>query len=297
MFRRKVNKTEKLPASPKRIFISYRRSDSAGYAGRIYDYLKNYFGDERIFFDVDTIKPGTNFEQRINAELDNSDAVLILIGNHWLDSKDKDGNRRLDNPHDYVRFEVETALGKNITVIPILLQGVQMPSANILPETLFDLSRRNAIRLNDDHWNSDCNLLSGSLKNALKVSRSLKEQKIRRYSLIVFALSVLPTLTAIILVQTFSPLDPFEGEVPFPFYFSIGLVIKLLLIGSSISNVALVTYLLGNLKKELDRLSWIIISIAILGSILIAYGEPFTLWVPLMMVLVAGLLFFVEPDE
>ena len=183
MFRKK---TKSLPVPQKRIFISYRRSDAAGHAGRLYDYLKNYFGSERIFFDVDTIQPGANFEQRINNELDNSEAILVLIGNQWLDSKDKDGNRRLDNPHDYVRFEVEAALGKNITVIPLLLHGTQMPSAIVLPDTLHDLSRRNAIRLNDDHWNSDCNLLAGILKKTLDVSKSLKELKIRRYRLIVF---------------------------------------------------------------------------------------------------------------
>src|SRR5215207_9010868 len=184
--------------SQKRIFISYRRSDSAGHAGRLYDYLKNYFGDERIFFDVNTIRPGVNFEQKINDELENSEAALVLIGNQWLESKDTEGNRRLDNPHDYVLFEVETALGKNIAVIPILLQGVQMPSGNVLPDSLYDLSRRNAIRLNDDHWSSDCNLLAGTLKNALNVPRSLKERKIRRYRFIVFALSALATVMALL---------------------------------------------------------------------------------------------------
>ena len=223
--------------------------------------------------------------------MDNSEAVLVLIGNQWLDSKDKEGNRRLDNPHDYVRFEVETALGKNITVIPILLQGTNMPSASVLPDTLYDLSRRNAIRLNDDHWSSDCNLLAGILKTTLNVSRSVKQQKIRRYSLIVFALSVLPTLMAI-LVQFF----PREGPALFAFYFSIGFVIRLLLMGSAISNVALVTYLLGNLKKELDRLSWVIISIAILGAIVINF-DSWTIWAAVMMVCVAGLLNLVEPDE
>ena len=279
--------------SQKRIFISYRRSDSAGHAGRLYDYLKNYFGDERIFFDVDTIKPGTNFEQKLNDELNNSEAVLVLIGNQWFDSKDKGGNRRLDNPHDYVRFEVETAIGKNIIVIPILLQGTQMPSANVLPETLYDLSRRNAIRLNDDHWTSDCNFLAGILKNALNISRSLKERKIRRYRLIVFVLSALVTLLAI-LSQIYSD-DYWHRGFVFGGLISLG--IKILLIGSGISNVALVTYLLGNLKEELDRLSWVIISIAILGGVVIAWGGTFTLWAAVMMILVAGLLNFVQPDE
>ena len=80
-----------------RIFISYRRSDTAGHAGRLYDYLKNYFGAERVFFDVDTIEAGTDFEKKINAELDHSQVVLVLIGKAWLNSKDAAGNRRLDD--------------------------------------------------------------------------------------------------------------------------------------------------------------------------------------------------------
>lgn len=268
----------------KRIFISYRRSDASGHAGRLYDYLKNYFGGERIFFDVDTIQPGTNFEQKINSELDDSDVMLVMVGNQWLESKDQEGHRRLDQPHDYVRVEVETALKKNISVIPILLQGTHMPSPNALPDTLQDLSRRNAIRLNDDHWVSDCSLLAGILKNTLHVSRSLKEKKIRRYRLIVFALSAIVTLLTVSFYSfQFSDLV----------FRVLGLVLGLTVVG----NVALVTYLLGNIKKELDRLSWVIIGIAILGAIIVAWASDFSIWVSVMMILVAGLLNFVEPDE
>ena len=272
--------------TPKRIFISYRRSDSAGHAGRLYDYLKNYFGGERIFFDVDTIQPGTNFEQKINSELGDSEVMLVLIGNQWLESKDPEGQRRLDQPLDYVRVEVESALKKNISVIPILLQGTHMPSPNVLPEPLQDLSRRNAIRLNDDHWVSDCSLLAGILKNTLHVSRSLKERKIRRYRLIVFALTALVTLM-IVLFQIYS----MDSS-------SILYNLLILLLGLAvIGNVALVTYLLGNIKKELDRLSWAIIIIAIIGALAVAWGSPFSTWAPVMMILEAGLLNFVEPDE
>lgn len=274
--------------TPKRIFISYRRSDSSGHAGRLYDYLKNYFGGERIFFDVDTIQPGTNFEQKINIELDDSEAMLVLIGNQWLESKDREGNRRLDHPHDYVRFEVETALNKNISVIPILLQGTHMPSPNVLPDTLQDLSRRNAIRLNDDHWNSDCKLLAGILKNTLHVSRSLNERKIRRYRLVVFALSALVTLLTV-----FFQIHSFE----YPGGDALHFVLSLLLGLSVVGNVALVTYLLGSIKNELDRLSWAIISIAIVGAMAVGWGSPYSTWAPVMMILVAGLLNFVEPDE
>lgn len=272
--------------APKRIFISYRRSDSSGHAGRLYDYLKNYFGGERIFFDVDTIKPGTNFEQRISNELDHSEAVLVLIGNQWLDSKDQQGNRRLDHLHDYVRFEVETALNKNIPVIPVLVQGTHMPSPDVLPEPLKDLSGRNAIRLNDDHWSSDCSLLAGILKNSLHVSRSLKERKIRRYRLTVFVLSALVTLLTVVFQM-------YSSDSSDPLYLALSLIFGLAVVG----NVALVTYLLGNIKTELDRLSWAIISIAILGAVAVAWVGQSSVWIPVTMFLVAGLLNFVEPDE
>jgi hypothetical protein len=284
MSRFKDAKKENQPVSQRRIFISYRRSDSAGYAGRLYDYLKSYFGDERIFFDVDTILPGANFEQKITAELDHSDAVLVMIGNQWLEARDPQGNRRLDEPHDYVRYEIETAIGKNIEIIPILVQATPMPSASMLPASISDLSVRNAVRLNDDHWSSDCRFLAGILKNTLDVSRSLKEQKIRRYRMVVFALFVLVALLAV-LNYTLS-LPDLATQV-------LTTTLTLLVI----INVVLVTYLLSTIKRELDGLSWIIIGIAIMACLMIARGGYWTLGAAFMMVLEAGLLNFVQADE
>jgi hypothetical protein len=284
MSRSKDPKAGNSPASQRRIFISYRRSDSAGYAGRLYDYLKNYFGGERIFFDVDTIRPGVNFEQKIATELDHSDAMLVMIGNQWLDARDSQGTRRLDDTHDYVRYEIETALGKNIEIIPILVQGTPMPSSGVLPGSISDLSMRNAVRLNDDHWSSDCRFLAEILKNTLDVSRSLKEQKIRRYRMVVFALFALVALLAV-LNESLS-LGDLGGQV-----------LETFLALFVIVNVVLVTYLLASIKKELDRLSWIIIGIAILASLMISQGGYWTLGAAFMMVLEAGLLNFVQADE
>jgi len=199
--------------SQKRIFISYRRSDSGGHAGRLHDYLKSYFGDERLFFDVDTIEAGVNFADKINSELDNSDAVLVLIGTQWLNVRGAGGERRLDDPQDYVRLEIQTALGKDISVIPILLQGAQMPSGDELPESLRDLAMRNAVRLNDDHWHSDCGLLAGVLKKALNVTRSLKEAETRRFHIIVIALSALAALFSVIDISFFRDTPAALGDV------------------------------------------------------------------------------------
>jgi hypothetical protein len=231
----------------KRIFISYRRSDSAGHAGRLYDYLKDYFGEERIFFDVDTIDPGVDFEQKIKSELENSGVLLVLIGDHWLEVKDRLGNRRLDNPRDYIRLEVETALTKNITVIPVLLQGVSIPSGSDLPENLYDLSRRNAIKLSNEYWYSDLSVLTAILKNVLRIPRSLKEQRIKRYRQIVFALSLLAAVLSITnnFILRDSPTLLRD-------------VVKMLYLVVLSGNTVFITYLLVNMKRELDRLGGII---------------------------------------
>jgi hypothetical protein len=179
-------------------------------------------------------------------------------------------------------------LNKNVPVIPILLQGIHMPPPSVLPDSLQDLSRRNAIQLNDDHWFSDCKLLAGILKNTLHVSRSLNEGKIRRYRLIVFALSALVTLLTVLL-----QISSFEFTFGGLLYAVLSLLLGLAVVG----NVALVTYLLGSIKKELDRLSWAIIIIAVVGALAVGWGSPYSNWAPVLMILVAGLLNFVEPDE
>src|SRR5687768_4891822 len=270
----------------KRIFISYRRSDSAGHAGRLYDYLKEYFGEDRIFFDVDTIKPGADFEQKIKAELDNSSVVLVLIGNQWLGIKDTNGNKRLDDPHDYVRLEVETALNKDFTVIPVLLQGVSMPSGNELPEKVYDLSRRNAIKLSDEHWNSDLRLLTAILKNELGIPGSLKEQRIKRYRQVVFALSLLGVILSIAnnFILTDSPTILRDA-------------VKFIYLVVLAGNTVFVTSLLVNMKRELDRLGGIIISMTVITLLFAAWGRPLASLTPIPLLIVAWLVNFIETDE
>jgi uncharacterized MnhB-related membrane protein len=129
-------------------------------------------------------------------------------------------------------------------------------------------------------------LLAGILKNALNVSRSLKERKIRRYSSIVFILSAVVSLLAVLRAQFFTSVDSLLSLLVSNLFVILGAV-----------NVALVTYLLGNIKKELDRLSWTIISMAIIGMYIIAFGGFLTVWAAVIMIFVAGLLNFVEPDE
>ncbi len=130
-----------------RIFISYGREDSAGEAGRIYDYVERKFGREAIFKDVDALAPGDNFRDRINEAVGQCEILLAIIGRHWLQVQDTVGRRRLDNPADWVRLEIETALHRDVRVIPILLDGVGMPAMQDLPESLQPLCYRNAARI------------------------------------------------------------------------------------------------------------------------------------------------------
>ena len=142
-----------------RIVISYRREDSAPYAGRLYDRLAADIGDDHVFIDIDTIPPGADFVDVIEAALGQADVLLAIIGERWLDATDDQGRRRLDNPMDFVRLEVGTALERNIRVIPVLVGGSEMPGVEQLPEELATLSRRNAFELSDTRFHSDVDQL------------------------------------------------------------------------------------------------------------------------------------------
>lgn len=128
-----------------RIFISYRREDEQGFAVRLYERLSEALGRENIFFDVDSIPPGFDFVEYIESQIQLSDIVLVVMGRNWLNAMDDNGQRRLDNPEDFVRVEIEAALHKKKHVIPILVQGAKMPPSTELPASLRPLARRNAV--------------------------------------------------------------------------------------------------------------------------------------------------------
>jgi TIR domain len=133
---------------PGRIFISYRRQETAWPARELYDVLVKHFAAEQVFKDVDNIDPGDDFVERVAAAVGSCDVLLVLIGPQWLTISDENGHRRLDNPEDYVRLEIETALTRKIRVIPILVDEARIPRANELPATLAPLVRRNAVEIN-----------------------------------------------------------------------------------------------------------------------------------------------------
>src|SRR5258708_5794808 len=118
-----------------KVFISYRREDSADVSGRIYDRLCRPYGAENMFKDVDTIPLGVDFRKLITDSVSRCEVLLAVIGKQWLTVTSPAGKRRLDDPGDFVRMEIEAALQRDIPIIPVLVQGTAMPGADILPPT------------------------------------------------------------------------------------------------------------------------------------------------------------------
>ncbi len=141
-----------------RIFISYRRSDSISESGRIHDHLEREFGGRNVFKDVDDIQPGYDFRKVLDEEVSQCDVFLAIIGQRWVSAEDNEGNPRLQNPDDFVRIEVESGLtrGDDVLVIPVLINNATMPNISDLPESLHDLTYRNAVIIrNDPDFNRD----------------------------------------------------------------------------------------------------------------------------------------------
>ena len=144
---------------PPSIFISYRRDDAAGDAGRLADHLHKRFGPDRVFVDVDTIEPGTDFVAALRGSLEKTAALLVVIGPRWVSLRAADGGRRLDDPNDFVRLEVETALGRGIPVVPILVQGAVLPRADEVPASLAPLITRQVVVLDHAEFHADADRL------------------------------------------------------------------------------------------------------------------------------------------
>lgn len=149
-----------------RIFISYRRYDTPNYAGRVFDTLnsRRRFRD-RVFRDIYARRLG-NFVRNFQEDIGKSHVLIALIGEHWL--VDAEGRRRLDDPCDYVRMELEAAQAHGVAVIPVLMEGAEMPPAAELPESLKELSLQNALPLTDDRWDYDMQRLAELLKEEMR---------------------------------------------------------------------------------------------------------------------------------
>lgn len=146
------------------IFISYRREDSQGEAGRLSDSLAKIFGDSKVFLDVEGIRAGQDFRQAIESQVASCSVLLALIGPHWLDSTDAKGLRRLDDPHDFVHLEISSALKRGIPVVPVLIRQAQMVTSEQLPPDLTALAFRQAAELRYNRWDADVAALATSLR-------------------------------------------------------------------------------------------------------------------------------------
>jgi hypothetical protein len=155
-----------------KIFINYRRDDSAPHALNVAQYLENTFGKRNIFIDIDRLRAGLKFRTVLEDKLGQCKVMLAIIGPNWIDARDgKTGSRRIDNPEDWVRVEIERALARNIPVIPILLDGARMPKASQLPKDLKELSKRGGIHISDASFYEDMVKLMRGLEGALGVRR------------------------------------------------------------------------------------------------------------------------------
>lgn len=147
---KKADSSVKFVGSNKNIFISYRRADSEDITGRLYDRLAQHFGKQAVFKDVDSIPLGVNYKKYIDEQIEKCQIILVVIGKSWANSKDSEGKKRLENTSDLVRLEIESALQKELVLIPVFVQRAEMPNAEELPESLRGLVFYNGVSVRPD---------------------------------------------------------------------------------------------------------------------------------------------------
>lgn len=158
------------------VFLSYRREDTAGWTGRIYDRVSARVGADRVFLDVEAVAPGEDFTEAITSVLRTADAVAVVIGPAWLTAAAGQGERRLDDPDDHVRREILMALESEARVVPVLVDGARMPNARDLPEDIRSLAYRTAVVVSDIRFEHDMLRLLDALGFADNVSPGAKQQ-------------------------------------------------------------------------------------------------------------------------
>ena len=168
------------PAGPGRVFISYRRDDSAFPAGWLYDRLSAHVGNGLVFKDVDSIEPGDDFVRVLEDAVGSCQVLLALIGDRWLDIIDETGQRRLDNPDDFVRLEIEAALRRDVRVVPVLVGRAPMPKSEQLPDSLRGLIRRHAIELSPNRFESDVARLVRTIDKTLAEAAFDRGEQLQR---------------------------------------------------------------------------------------------------------------------
>ncbi len=160
------------------IFISYRRDDAEGEAGRLYDDLVRAYGNDAVFMDVAGIAPGLDFRKAIDDNVAGCGVFLAIIGSQWATITGTDGRRRLDDDNDFVRLEIASALARNIAVIPVLVHDSRMPHPEQLPDNIKDFAYRNSVEISHARWNSDVQLLIDALKQYVTTSTATETQPV-----------------------------------------------------------------------------------------------------------------------
>jgi len=151
----------------KNVFLNYRREDSSGSSGRIFDQLSQKLKGVKIFMDVNALEPGVDFGHALNDQLAGCDYFIAVVGPNWIGARSADGRRRLDDPKDYVRLEIEAALERGIRVVPVLVDGAQMPQPDELPQTLRPFCMRNAVVVAHHKFAGDVADLAGAIMRNL----------------------------------------------------------------------------------------------------------------------------------
>jgi len=170
------------------IYISYRRTESAAYAGRLFDHLSQHFGPSSVFMDIQGgITRGQEFPRAIESALNACNAALVIIGYNWATCTGKDGQRRLDDPNDWVRIETAAALRRNVLVIPVLVDGASLPDPANLPEEIRPLCQRHACELTDSRWSYDVGELVRDLEKAVRPPKRSEFPRLKGNRLRLFA--------------------------------------------------------------------------------------------------------------
>ena len=151
------------------IFLSYRRQDSQSATGRLADRLEEHFGAERVFRDHESIIAGEDFAEAIRRAIEASTVVLVVIGPRWAAAATASGARRLDDPGDYVRLEIELALAADVTIVPLLVEDAVMPAATALPASLAPFARCQALELSETRWRYDVDRLIEALEQRFAI--------------------------------------------------------------------------------------------------------------------------------
>ncbi len=171
-------------APPLRIFISYRRDDSQGFARSIHDRLALHFGAEAVFRDINDIQPGRPWEEAIDAALGSCDVFVLLIGRRWLEATDDEGNRRINDPEDRHRREIETAIHRQIRIFVALMEDAEMPRAKELPQSavgphegIRQVPALHALRIADHAFDYGVEELIANIERAAEQQRAEAERE------------------------------------------------------------------------------------------------------------------------